>query len=73
MRSLWVQKLATHKKSEDGIVDVITYGQLVQTANSKLFGLRERLEEHYNNIGDISLVERALNEPQQMKIIDFIG
>ena len=68
-----VGDVATHKKSEDGIVDVVTYGQLVQTANSKLFGLRERLEEHYNNIGDISLVERALNEPQQMKIIDFIG
>lgn len=57
-----------HKETLSGIVDVVTYGHLVQTANKKLFGLRERLEEHYNSIGDESLVEIALKKPEQLKL-----
>lgn len=58
----------THKSSESGIVDVVTYGQLVETANMKLFGLRETLEEHYKTLDEESLVEKALKQPVQMKI-----
>lgn len=63
--------IATHKVSEDGIVDVVTYGHLVQTAKIKLFGLKEKLEDHYESIGEKSLVERALKEPRQMNISDY--
>ena len=63
--------IATQRKTEDGIVDVVTYGHLVQTAKIKLFGLKEKLEEHYESIDDMSLVERALREPRQMKLSDF--
>lgn len=58
----------THKSSESGIVDVVTYGQLVETANMKLFGLRQTLEEHYKTLDEESLVEKALKQPVQMKI-----
>lgn len=58
----------THKKSESGMVDVVTYGQLVETASGRLFGLRRTLEEHYNSFDDKSLVEKALKEPNQIKM-----
>lgn len=58
----------THKKTESGVVDVVTYGHLVETASAKLFGLRQTLEEHYNNFEDETLVEKALKEPSQMKL-----
>ncbi len=51
-----------------GNVYVVTYGQLVETANSKLFRLREQLKEHYNAIGTESLVEKALKESKQISI-----
>lgn len=60
-----------HRKSDSGVVDVVTYGILVDTAKTKLFGLKEKLEEHYNNIGDESLVEKALKEPMQMSLVDY--
>ncbi len=57
-----------HRKLDSGLVDVVTYGTLVDTAKIKLFGLKDKLEEHYNNIGDESLVEKALKEPVQMSL-----
>ena len=57
-----------HKVSDSGTVDVLTYGHLVETANAKLFGLKQTLEEHYNSFNDESLVEKALKEPAQMKM-----
>lgn len=60
-----------HRKLDSGLVDVVTYGILVDSAKIKLFGLKDKLEEHYNNIGDESLVERALKEPNQMSLADY--
>lgn len=57
-----------HKITESGIVDVVTYGQLVETATMKLFGLRQTLEEHYKMLDEESLVEKALKQPTQMKM-----
>lgn len=64
--------ISAHRKTEDGIIDAVTYGQLVQTAKAKLFGLKEKLEDHYNSIDDKSLVERALAEPRQMEVSEYI-
>ncbi len=58
----------THKEVDSGIVDVVTYGHLVDTASVKLFGLRQTLEEHYKNLDDECLVEKALKEPAQIKM-----
>ncbi len=57
-----------HRESDSGIVDMVTYGQLVETASIKLFRLREKLGKHYQNLGDESLVEKALKEPSQEKL-----
>lgn len=58
------------KETSSGRIHAITYGQLVDTASSKLFRLRQRLEEHYNTLGQESIVEKALKEATQTKI-DF--
>ena len=47
----------------------MTYGHLVQTARAKLFGLKDKLEKHYNSIGDESLVEKALKQ-SEMDLFD---
>lgn len=56
----------THRNTDSGVIDVVSYGQLVETASIKLFGLKEKLEEHYKTFDDYSLVEKALSEPSQM-------
>ena len=56
------------KATTSGNIHAVTYGQLVQTANAKLFRLRERLQEHYDAMGQESIVEQALKEPKQLKI-----
>lgn len=58
------------KETSSGRIHAITYGQLVDTASSKLFRLRQRLEEHYNTLGQESIVEQALKEATQTKM-DF--
>lgn len=56
------------KGTTSGNIHAVTYGQLVQTANAKLFRLRERLQEHYDAMGQESIVEQALKEPKQLKM-----
>lgn len=56
------------KITSSGRIHAITYGQLVDTASTKLFRLRERLQEHYNAMGEESIVELALKESKQLKI-----
>lgn len=60
-----------HKETSSGIVDVVSFGQLVETANSSLFRLKDRLQERYDMIGDETIVEMALKKPKQMKIADY--
>lgn len=57
-----------YNTSESGIVHVVTYGQLVDTANRRLFRLRDQLKEHYDSLGDESIVEKALKEPKQQSM-----
>jgi len=56
------------KETTSGRVHAVTYGQLVDTANSKLFSLRETLQEHYESMGQESIVEKALKESTQLKL-----
>lgn len=58
----------TYKKTSSGFIHAVTYGQLVDTASGKLFRLRERLKEHYDAIGQESIVEKALKESVQIKM-----
>lgn len=56
----------TRQENTSGILDVLTYSQLVETAKIKLFRLKEQLSEHYDSIDDKSLVEKALNTQKQL-------
>lgn len=59
----------TEKSTSSGKIHAVTYGQLVDTASSKLFRLRERLKEHYDSLGQESIVEQALKDtPKQLKM-----
>lgn len=56
------------KETTSGRIHAVTYGQLVDTASRKLFRLRDRLKEHYDALGQESIVEQALKETKQLKI-----
>lgn len=56
------------KETSSGRIHAVTYGQLVDTANIKLFRLRQLLQDHYEALGKESIVEKALKEPNQLKI-----
>ena len=58
----------SYRETASGEIHVVTYGHLVETANKKLFGLREQLTDHYKDIGDDSIVEKALKEPKQLRL-----
>lgn len=55
-------------ESESGTTHVVTYGHLVQTAKIRLFNLKDKLKEHYDNIGEKSIVEKALSESKQLML-----
>lgn len=55
------------KETSSGRIHAVTYGHLVETATSKLFRLRQRLQEHYDTMGQESIVEKALKESSQIK------
>lgn len=56
------------KETSSGRIHAVTYGHLVDTATSKLFRLRQRLQDHYNALGHESIVEQALKETKQLKM-----
>ena len=53
-----------HQNGDSGILDVLTYSQLVDTAKGKLFRLHEKLQEHYDSFDNKSLIEKALETAQ---------
>lgn len=58
-----------HKTLEDfGEVFAYTYDQLVRTAEKRLFNLKAKLEEHYNQFNSEDYVNTILNEPEQLKM-----
>ena len=48
-------------------ISVCTYGQLVRTAQMRLFRLKERLADRYDQISGTDLLSKVLAEPIQMK------
>lgn len=56
------------KRTSSGNIHAVTYGQLVETATNKLFRLRQKLQDHYDALGQESIVEQALKESKQLKM-----
>ena len=58
-----------HKKLDDfGEVIAYTYDQLVRTAEKRLFNLKTKLEEHYNQFNSDDYVNAIMNEPEQLRL-----
>lgn len=51
-----------------GNIKSTTYGQLVMSAEKRLFRLRDLLSERYDDISDNRLLAQVLDEPEQMRI-----
>lgn len=61
--------ISKRKTQEDyGEVYAYTYQQLVQTAQSRLFNLKGKLEEHYSQYNDKDYIEMILSEPEQLEL-----
>lgn len=60
---------SSYKKQEDfGEVYAYTYDQLVSTAEKRLFNLKAKLENHYNQFNSEDYVNAILNEPEQLSL-----
>lgn len=55
---------------EAGRVMICTFSQLVRTAHVRLFRLREKLSERYDDLHGTELMDRILDEEHQMELID---
>lgn len=53
---------------ERGRIQVCTYSQLVRTAERRLFRLKERLTERYEDVSGESLLNKILTEPKQLNL-----
>ena len=61
--------ISNHKKLENyGEVFAYTYQQLVQTASKRLFHLKERLSERYQEMSTGDYLAEILAEPEQIKL-----
>lgn len=58
----------THISQDSGVLDIFTYSQLVDTARTKLFRLRDQLSDHYDMLDDKSIVEKALGYYKQLRL-----
>lgn len=56
---------------EYGRVQACTFGQLIRTANARLFRLRDQVQDRYPETG-MALLDRILKEPSQMELLGMI-
>ena len=62
--------IGTHKTLENyGEVYVYTYAQLVQTASKRLFNLKNKLIERYQEMNAKDYISEILNEPKQTELV----
>lgn len=61
--------MSTHKKLEKyGEITVYTYEQLVRTAEKRLFNLKSKLTERYNDVKKDDYLSIILDQPKQLKM-----
>jgi len=71
-------KIGTKKDIKDtrdfiwGKIVATTYEQLVSTAEKRLFGLKEHLDKRYEAMGNIELLNRALNSSDEQTMLEYI-
>jgi len=55
-------------KVEMGVIRACTYGQLVRTAQQRLFRLRDRLKDRYDSLSGTDALAKVLAEPVQVPL-----
>jgi len=53
---------------ERGRVEATTFGQLIRTANARLFKIRDQVKDRYPETGK-DLLDRIMSEPKQMELL----
>jgi len=67
------QAVGETKDHPFGEVHALTYGELVRTAEARLFSLKEKIEERYKDIGQNKLLDELLGQPQQSSLGIAVG
>lgn len=61
--------MSNYKKLEEyGEVTAYTYDQLVSTAEKRLFNLKSKLTERYNDINTDDYITQMINQPKQLHL-----
>ena len=60
-------------KHDLGEITPVTYNQLVDTANARLFRLRSQLQGRYKTLDGEHLVSKILGEPEQLEIMPEVS
>jgi len=56
---------------EQGRVQAVTFGQLIRTANARLFRIRDTVQERYSGSGQ-DLLDRIMAQPHQMGLLGIL-
>jgi hypothetical protein len=56
-----------------GRIEACSFGQLIRTANLRLFKLRDRVSEQYKNLSGLEIMEQVLKEPRQQNFFEPIS
>ncbi|BFM11200.1 hypothetical protein R50072_13530 [Simiduia litorea] len=62
------QSVGKTKDQKFGEVHAVTFGELVRTAETRLFSLREKVETRYQNLEEDNLLTELLGTPEQKKL-----
>lgn len=62
------QSVGQTKDDEYGEVHAITYGELVRSAEARLFSLKEKIEDRYEGLDRDPLLKELLGNPEQNKL-----
>lgn len=56
---------------ERGRVQAVTFGQLIRTANTRLFRIRDQVQDRYDGSGQ-ELLDRIMAQPHQMELLGVL-
>lgn len=56
---------------EQGRVQAVTFGQLIRTANARLFRIRDTVQERYSGSGQ-DLLDRIMAQPHQIELLGIL-
>lgn len=67
------QTVGKSKDEQFGEVHAITYGELVRSAEARLFSLKEKIEGRYDGLEDEPLISELLGMPEQNNLDFAVG